>query len=71
VFGGSVVLEVTDHPNAVALAPACEEIRRGLKERVDAAQGHPMDLSITDIYNLAGDPLTLRRWAVAAQETVS
>ena len=55
-FGGSVVLEVTDHPNMVALAPAREEIRRGLKARVDAAEGHPMDLSITDIYNLAGDP---------------
>jgi len=71
VFNGSVVLEVTDHPNMVALAPAREEIRQGLRARLDAAEGHPMDLSITDIYNLAGDPNTLVRWAEAAQDAVS
>ena len=70
VFGGSVVLEVTDHPNSVALAPTREEIRQGLQARVAAAEGHPMDLSITDIYNLAGDPMTLRRWTEAAQDAV-
>ena len=69
-YQGAVVLEVTDHPNMVALAPSREEIRSGLKARVEEADGHPMDLSITDLYNLGGDSNTLRIWAEAAQDAV-
>jgi hypothetical protein len=70
-YQGSVVLEVTTHPNLVALDLSREEMKRVMVRLVQEADGHPMNLSITDIYNLGGNPDSLRLWAEAAQEAVS
>ena len=70
-YQGSVNLEVTTHPNLVALGLTLEEMKNVMKRLVQEADGHPMNLSITDIYNLGGNPDSLRLWAEAAQEAVS
>jgi hypothetical protein len=41
-----------------------------MERLVVAADGHPMDVSITDIHSLGGNPDSLRIWAEAAQEVV-
>ena len=67
-FQGSVVLEVHTHPSKFAMGATCEDFEKEMAALVDAADGHPMNLCITDLHNLGGDPDTLRRWAHAAQE---
>ena len=69
-YQGSVILEVITHPNCIALGATREEMKKEMKGLVHAADGHPMNLSITDIYNLGGNPDILRIWAEAAQEAV-
>jgi hypothetical protein len=66
-YQGAVVLEVTTHPNLIALGASRDEMEREMVDLVRAADGHPMNLSITDIHNLGGDPDHLRIWAEAAQ----
>ena len=67
-YQGSVILEVTTHPNLVALGASRDEMKREMGKLVNAADGHPMNLSITDVQNLGDDPAHLRWWAQAAQE---
>jgi hypothetical protein len=66
-YQGTVLLEVTTHPNLVALGASPEEMKLEMGKLVSQAEGHPMNLSITDIHNLGGNPDSLRTWAEAAQ----
>jgi hypothetical protein len=70
-YQGSVVLEVTTHPNLIALGASREEMKREMEKLVSAADGHPINLSITDVLNLGDNPQHLRWWAEAAQEVAS
>ena len=67
-YQGSVVLEVHSHPTKIAMAATREELKNEVASLVDAADGHPMNLCLTDTHSLGGDPDTLRRWAQVAQE---
>ena len=70
-YQGSVILEVTSHPNLIATGATRQEMKKEMAVRVREAAGHPIDLSITDVYNLGGDPGLLRTWAEAAQDVAS
>lgn len=67
-YQGAVNLEVTSHPNLIAMGATRQEMKKEMADRAREAAGHPIDLSITDVYNLGGDPLLLRTWAEAAQD---
>ena len=67
-FQGAVVLEVHTHPTQFALGATREEFKQEMAALVDAADGHPMNLCVSDIHSLGGDAGTLSRWAQAAQE---
>jgi len=67
-YQGRVVLEVHTNPTLIAFDASREEMGAALQARVDAADGHPMSLCLTDIHNLGHDLDSLRLWAEAAQE---
>jgi hypothetical protein len=66
-YRGAVLLEVTTHPNLIALGASREKMEQEMEKLVSQAEGHPMNLSITDIQHLGGNPDSLRGWAEAAQ----
>ena len=70
-FQGSVVLEVHDHPGKVFFGASKDETRKGLRDLIVQAAGHPMDLNISDIHSFDGKPELLTQWAQLAQEEVS
>jgi hypothetical protein len=69
-YQGAVNLEVITHPNLIARGFPKERMKAEMQRLVEAAEGHPMDLSITDIHSLGDNPDSLRIWAEAAQEVV-
>ncbi len=71
VFQGKMVLEVHDHPGRVFFGATREEIRTNLRCLVQQAQGHPMDLNISDIHSFGGKPEMLSLWAEIAQDVAS
>jgi hypothetical protein len=66
-YRGAVVLEVHAHPGKVFFGATREDLRRELQGLVRAAAGHPMNLNLSDIHSLNGNPDTLRVWAEEAQ----
>jgi hypothetical protein len=67
-FRGSVVLEVHAHPGKVFFTSTPDDMRRELRSLIDAAEGVPMDLNLSDINSVNGNPATLTTWARIAQE---
>jgi hypothetical protein len=65
---GTVVLEVHANPSEVFFGATREDIRRGLRRLVDAGEGIPMDLNLSDIHSVNGRPGMLAVWAEEAQE---
>jgi len=70
-YQGSTILEVTSHPNLIAMGATRQEMKKEMTVRAREAAGYPIDLSITDIYHLGGGPELLRTWAEAAQDVAS
>jgi len=67
-FQGSVVLEIHAHPTEVFFAATREDMRNELLGLLEAADGHPLCLNLSDIHSVGGNPATLRMWAQVAQE---
>ncbi len=67
-FHGSVVLEVHAHPGKVFFTSSPDDMRREIRALVDAAEGVPIDLNLSDINTVNGRPETLTTWARVEQE---
>jgi len=67
-FKGSAVLEVHDHPGKTFFLTDKKEMKKPIRDLVDRADGHPMDLNISDIHSFNDDPGLLTQWAECAQE---
>ena len=65
---GTVVCEVHSNPSEVFFGATRGEMRRGLRALVDAGEGMPMDLNLSDIHSVNGRPELLTAWAEEAQE---
>jgi hypothetical protein len=66
-YRGAVVLEVHAHPGKVFFGADRGDMRAELRGLVAAARGHPMNLNLSDIHSVNGNPGTLRIWAEEAQ----
>ena len=66
-YRGAVVLEVHAHPGKVFFGATRQGMRKQLETLVSAAAGHPMNLNLSDIHSVNGNPDTLRVWAEEAQ----
>jgi len=69
-FHGSVVLEVHDHPGQVFFGSTADETRARIRELLEIANGQPMDLNLSDIHSINGNPNLLKQWATIAREEV-
>jgi hypothetical protein len=67
-FQGTVVLEVHAHPGRVFFGYSPREMKQEIQRLVSAAEGVPLDMNLSDIHSVNGDPRLLTRWAEAAQE---
>lgn len=65
---GSVVLEVHAHPGRVLFGASRSEMKAELAALLSQAGGAPLDLNLSDIHSVNGNPATLAVWAGAAQE---
>ncbi len=66
-YRGAVNLEVHAHPGKVFFGATREDMRAELAGLVAAAGGHPMNLNLSDIHSINGNPETLKVWAEEAQ----
>ncbi len=66
--GDRMALEVHCHPGKVLLSFTAEQMRAELRERVAECQSGRLDLNLSDIHSINGNPETLRIWAEMAQE---
>jgi hypothetical protein len=66
-FGGSVACEVHANPSEVFFGATREDMGRRLRELVEAGDGIPMDLNLSDIHSVGGQPELLAVWAREAQ----
>lgn len=71
LFPDEVILEVHDHPGEVFFGRSWDETRKNLRRLIREAQGHRMDLNLSDIHSFGGDAEALVRWAQIAQEEVA
>ena len=69
-FQGKVVLEVHDHPGKVFFGSTADDTRARIRELLEIADGHPMDLNLSDIHSINGNPDLLKQWATIAREEV-
>ena len=67
-FQGAVLLEVHAHPTEVFFATTRDDMRKELVGLLEAADGHPLCLNLSDIHSVADNPDTLRIWTKAAQD---
>jgi len=67
-FQGKVALEVHAHPGKVFFTMTPDDMRREIRALIDAAEGVPMDLNLSDINSVNGNPETLTTWSRIAQE---
>ena len=65
---GTIVCEVHSNPSEVFFGATREDVRRSLRRLVDAGEGMPMDLNLSDIHSVNGRPELLTMWAEEAQE---
>ncbi len=68
VFQGRAVMEVHAHPGKVMISSTPQEMRAELRGLIEASQGMPLDLNLSDIHSLNGKPGTLAIWTRVAQE---
>jgi hypothetical protein len=69
-FQGRVVLEVHDHPGKVFFSDSPEETRARVRWLLDTADGHPMDLNLSDISSVNDNFALLTRWAEIARQEI-
>jgi hypothetical protein len=69
-FQGRAVLEVHAHPGKVFFGATREDMRREIEGLLREADGHPMDLNLSDIHSIGGDPRLLTSWAEEAQRAL-
>ncbi|MBU0478929.1 hypothetical protein KKC91_10235 [bacterium] len=69
-FQGKVVLEVHAHPGKVFFCFTRDEMKSDIRRLVTAAEGVSIDLNLSDIHSVNGNPALLTTWAEAAQEAV-
>ncbi len=67
-FEGKVVLEVHAHPGKVFFGYTRDDMRLEIEKLVGEAGGASMDLNLSDIHSVNGNPDLLREWAEVAQE---
>mgnify|MGYP001596756429 FL=1 len=67
-YRGAVNLEVHAHPGKVFFGNTREDMRAELQRLVADAAGHPMNLNLSDIHSVNGNPATLRIWTEEAQK---
>jgi len=67
-FQGRVVLEVHDHPGDAFLCATESQMRERIRSLFERAQGHLMDLNMSDIHTFNRDPALLTQWARLARE---
>ncbi len=70
-LGGSVVYEVHSKPSEIFFGAARQDIRRGLRRLVEMGEGICMDLNLSDIHSVGGQPELLAVWAQEAQEAAA
>jgi hypothetical protein len=70
-FRGKVVLEVHAHPGRVFFGYSPREMKQEVQRLIRAAEGVPLDINLSDIHSVNGDPCLLTRWAEAAQEVAA
>lgn len=66
-YQGTVNLEVHCHPGKVFFGGAEDDMRNEIKGFIGQAGGHPMNLNLSDIHSVNGNPATLGIWARIAQ----
>jgi hypothetical protein len=71
VLQGKAVMEVHAHPGKVLFGMTESDMRKEIRRLLDAADGMPMDLNLSDIHTVNGRPETLAIWARIAQEEVA
>ena len=67
-FDGKVVLEVHAHPGKVFFGYTRDDMRVEIERLVGEAEGVPIDLNLSDIHSVNGNPDLLRQWAEAVQQ---
>ena len=70
-FRGTVVREVHAHPGRVFFGYSSREMKQEVQRLVRTAEGVPLDINLSDIHSVNGDPRLLTLWARAAQEAVA
>jgi hypothetical protein len=65
---GKAVMEVHAHPGKVFFGWGETEMRRNIRDLIDRSEGMPMDLNLSDIHSVNGNPGTLTLWARIARE---
>ena len=66
-FDGRVVLEVHAHPGKVFFGYTADDMKAELEGLVGEAEGVSLDLNLSDIHSVDGNPNLLREWAEVAQ----
>lgn len=67
-FQGKVILEVHAHPGKVFFGFSREDMHSDIKRLIDAAEGVPIDLNLSDIHSFNGNPKLLTTWAEEIQK---
>jgi hypothetical protein len=67
-FRGKVVLEAHAHPGKVFFTSTPQDMREEICGLIDAAEGVPLDLNLSDINSVNSRPQTLTQWAMIAQD---
>jgi hypothetical protein len=65
---GKAILEVHSHPGKVFFGWSQDDMRGEIRRLMDEANGHIMDLNLSDIHSVNGDPALLGLWARTAIE---
>jgi hypothetical protein len=68
VLQGKVIMEVHSHPGKVFFGWNEDDMRKEIRGLIEKAQGHPMDLNLSDIHSVNGNPKTLGIWAKVARK---
>jgi len=67
-FGRSVALEVHAHPGQVFFTHTRQDMADEIGRLLDETGDSPLDLNLSDIHSINGNPETLRVWTETAQE---
>lgn len=67
-LGGDFVLEAHSHPAETILVHSPEEMKRNLERMMAIGRGSVMDVNLSDIETVDGNPTLLTTWTEIAQE---